>query len=802
MLPVTLVYGVGIILADRCPLLCPLWPLLDGSILLTVIALFWPARRPLLLWFLFAAMGMTNLSLHQAVLSPHDLRRLIGEEPCLASIRGRLTETPYQRVHDQKEQEVWRTLAEIEVSEIQMAGGRWQPAHGRLLASTAGVLPSIYFGGRAVEIEGVARPPRTAVAEGVFDYRAFLRRQGIHYQLLVASTNHWRNLEQDRRPPLSDRFCAWARTTLARGLPEPDSPLQLLWAMTLGWKTALSGEVSEPFIRSGTMHVFAISGLHIALITTLLVACLRVLRCPRWLCGLLVIPLAWGYTGVTGWQASAIRSTVMATVILAGWSLRRPSDLLNSLAAAAFVILLWDPEQLFQASFQLSFSVVLSLALLGPRLDALRRRWLAPEPWIPDDLRPRWQRWLGVPLDYLTISVCTSLAAWLGSAPMIAYYFHLLTPASLPANLVVVPLSSAALACNLASLATGAWLPGATSLFNHAAWWFMVLMIKASVYASEFPGGALHTPAPSMALCALYYLALASALSPPCWERRRRRWTLGTLGLLSVSCLCQWFSHRNESNLCILPLQGGEAVFIQPATGKDLLLDCGNEAAVQFVVKPFLRAQGVNRLDQFALTHGDVHNVGGASAVQALFGAREVFVSKTPFRSPVYREQLGVLESIPRLVHPVTRGDQLGPWRVLHPAAGDRLPQAADNTLVLCGHLNGCRVLLLSDLGKPGQHLLLSRENQLAADVVVAGLPNQSEPLAEALLDAVDPQLIVVTDSEYPATQRASPKLRARLESHGIPILYTRDTGAITLTSKPGSWSVRTMNGILWEFPE
>ena len=73
------------------------------------------------------------------------------------------------------------------------------------------------------------------------------------------------------------------------------------------------------------------------------------------LCGAVVIPLIWAYTGVTGWQASAIRSTVMMTVIIAGWSLKRPSDLLNSLVAAGFIILVWEPQQIFQARFQLSF---------------------------------------------------------------------------------------------------------------------------------------------------------------------------------------------------------------------------------------------------------------------------------------------------------------------------------------------------------------------------------------------------------------------------------------------------------------
>src|SRR5204863_3640685 len=106
------------------------------------------------------------------------------------------------------------------------------------------------------------------------------------------------------------------------------------------------------------------------------------------------IPLIWAYTGVTGWQPSAIRSTIMMSVIIAGWALRRPSDLLNSLAASAFIILVWDPQQLFQASFQLSFCVVLSLALFVPVLEGIKDRLLAEDPMLPSQLLPPLNRLL------------------------------------------------------------------------------------------------------------------------------------------------------------------------------------------------------------------------------------------------------------------------------------------------------------------------------------------------------------------------------------------------------------------------
>ena len=210
--------------------------------------------------------------------------------------------------------------------------------------------------------------------------------------------------------------------------------------MTLGWKPALTNEVYEPFMRSGTMHIFAISGLHIALIAGILAGLLRMFQVPRIGCGWVVIPLIWFYTAATGWQPSAIRSTVMMSIIIGGWALKRPSDLVNSLAAAAFIILLWDPQQIFGASFQLSFLVVLSIALLVPPLDAARDRLLRTDPLLPAELLPRWRRWLETPLRWVTTSLAVSLAAWLGSLPLTAYYFHLLSPVTLLANLCIVPL--------------------------------------------------------------------------------------------------------------------------------------------------------------------------------------------------------------------------------------------------------------------------------------------------------------------------------------------------------------------------
>jgi ComEC/Rec2-related protein len=584
---------------------------------------------------------------------------------------------------------------------------------------------------------------------------------------------------------------------LALGLPQEDEPLRLLWAMTLGWKTALSGEVSEPFMRSGTMHIFAISGLHIALIAGILVSLLRVMRCPRQICGLLVIPSLWLYTAATGWQASAIRSTIMMSVIICGWALHRPSDLLNSLAAAGLIILVWDPQQLFQASFQLSFSVVLSLALFMPVLEAIRRRLTQADPLLPEELWPRWRRWLGRPLQYVSTGVTTSLAAWLGSIPLVACYFHLFTPVSLLANLLVVPLSSAALASNLATLVIGPWLSPAAELFNHSAWFLMKLMVEISVWASSVPGGAFHTASPRPLGLMLYYALLLSLMSGWLARARLRPWLLGGLAALALGWVVDRLHYRAATRLTILPLNGGSAIYFNaPGRTRDWLLDCGNQMAAELVTKPFLQALGVNRLPRLLLSHGDLRHVGGTELIVETFAVEKVCFSPARFRSQVYRELQQKFQNAQGQSPLLERGQKFDAWTVLHPDRSDRFPQADDNALVLAGEWHGVRLLLLSDLGQAGQNVLLQRHPQLRADMVISGLPGQAEPLADGLLDALRAKMILITDADYPATERASPALRERLARRNAPVIYTRESGTVTIELRPGRWWLQSGNGV------
>ena len=301
LLLVALLYVGGILLAGLIPL-SPLL-LLPGSLGLAVLALTWSRVRLGLLYALPVLAGWTNCTLQTAIISPHDLRRILGEQPDIVTIRGTLREPPVQRVFEHNEEESWRTLARIDVTALRPNRKAWQPAAGRLAVTTRGTLSTNIFAGQTVEITGVIGPPKIAAAEGTFDYRAYLKEQGIYYHLQAASESDWQVITSPSAPPLADRFRAWARQALALGLPVEDESLRLEWALALGWKTALTEAVSEPFVQAATYHIFAVDGLRMAIIFGIFFGLLRVFGLPRPVCGLILLPVIWFYTALTGWPA-------------------------------------------------------------------------------------------------------------------------------------------------------------------------------------------------------------------------------------------------------------------------------------------------------------------------------------------------------------------------------------------------------------------------------------------------------------------------------------------------------------------
>jgi competence protein ComEC len=772
----------------------PSLPLLFGlSFAAAAAALACDRGRVWLLGLLLFLTGWTNACWHAAILSPRDLRLLPGAQPRFVTLRGTIQAPPSQRIFERDEREFWHSSTLIETEAIS-CNGVWQPAAGRVVASTPGILPTNVFEGQRVEVAGLMQPPRCPYAEGMFNPRAFYKREGVFFQLQTSGPGDWQAQPSPR--PVSERFRQWARRTLALGLPGEDEPLRLTWTLMLDWKAPLTDSVEEPFLRAGTYHIFAVDGLRIGLLAGIGLSLLRLLRMPRAWCGVLVLPALWFYAALTGWPASAVRAAIMASVLILGWACRRPVDLINSLFAAAVIVLLWDPAQLFQPGFQLSFVVVLCIGVLLPRVRMPLRGWLFKgDPFLPDTLQPRWPASLYTPAAYVVDTFAMSLAAWIGSIPLAAYYFHLFTPVSVPANCVVVPATALALMSGMGSLLTGAWFPGLAGLFNNAAWALMKFILWFSRCAAHWPAGHWNCAAPPAGACVFYYVALLLIVTG--WIFRARHKLAVSASLAGVAL--GWAVHAalgsRAARLDILPVHGTPVIFASaPGREGNFLVDCGNEDSARDLLKPFLCAQGVNRLDGLCLAVGRLEYFGGARMILEDFPATEISTGAAHDRSTAFRDLASDLSQTHGR-RAVKDGDQMDGWSVLHPGPSDQFAQADDNAVVLRREFNGHSVLLLPALGRDGQDAFMRRHPDLRADFIIAGLPARDEPLCEPLLDQLQPRVIVLADAQLPATRRASAKLRARLARRDARVVYGRDNGALTLELAPDGWSLRAADG-------
>lgn len=302
------------------------------------------------------------------------------------------------------------------------------------------------------------------------------------------------HLESELRPPTRfRRFCDAAQDRLAailrRGLEKHPEVASLYLAMLLGEKAVLSAEQQNAFMRSGVFHIFSISGLHVGVIAMAIQSALQLLRVPRRAAIVTGLAVLWLYVEVTGGSVPARRSFLMIAFLLGSRVFRLPANPLAALAAAALATLLLDPRQLFSTGFQMSYSVVAALLVMGL---PLAERWQAAwRPWrdLPEVSWKRWQRWSRDGGRDVLGGLAITWAATLASTPSGIGYFGLFSPGALVANLVILPLSSLAIVSGFLAILCGLVHAGPLALvFNRAAALLIRVMDGLVQQGAELPG--------------------------------------------------------------------------------------------------------------------------------------------------------------------------------------------------------------------------------------------------------------------------------------------------------------------------
>lgn len=328
--------------------------------------------------------------------------------------------------------------------------------------------------GLRLAVTGVAHPIPENVPPDSFE--AYLQETGIHYQLKQTSGGR---VLQEASPfkKLCHRANIKFQDFLRLGEP-PDSEFsQIYTAMLLGEKTKLSEDQSDRFRMTGTMHLFAISGLHIGVVATVIWQVLLLCRLPTKISPFVGLPLLYFYVETTGAAPSAVRAFLMVAFFWVSMAVQRQRSPLSALAASAVLVLLIQPMQLWQMGFQLSYLVVISILMFGLPLRESLWPLLRPNKFLPEADWSAYRKikyWL---MDKLLLLFVISFSAWLASAPLSAGFFGFIAPYAVVVNILLVNLaalviSGGVIALSIASLG----LHGLAAFLNHSAWVGISLM--------------------------------------------------------------------------------------------------------------------------------------------------------------------------------------------------------------------------------------------------------------------------------------------------------------------------------------
>ena len=354
------------------------------------------------------------------------------------------------------------------------------------------------------------------------DYQMYLLRRDIFLTINRGST-----LRIIRRAPVLEeirvRLHRRTESVLCSGDVRPESPGRVLASMLLGNRSLLSDERIELYRRTGTYHLFAVSGLHVGTVSMSLALLLAGLRLPKDRMLLPVLAGTWFYIWLTGASPSAVRAGIMISCLGFSRTFFRQYHLFPSLALSAWLVLLIDPAQLFDLGFQLSYGVVSAIVLAGLPLSTVIKEHLC-DGFLTTRLRTRAQRLLQRSALLSIDTLCISITASLASMPLIIQHFGIFTPGGAVIGILLNPLATLAIMCGSSALLAGMAWPAAGSMLGHTAWPFLRLMEFLLDLCLAVPGSVMERAwEPAWTGTILTGIMLASAWALQLLRQRGRR---------------------------------------------------------------------------------------------------------------------------------------------------------------------------------------------------------------------------------------------------------------------------------------
>ena len=334
---------------------------------------------------------------------------------------------------------------------------------------------SRFFYGEELLLYGNLYPSFRKDRRRLRNYNFFPYHQGRLFVMNVKNDSGILKFRINKGFPVK-RFAIWLKGKVETAILKHTSTVTagILNAMILGEKRSAPWFVSAEMMKTGTVHILVVSGFNVGIVVFIVIILLKLLRFPRRMRFFTMIPCLVVYCFMTGSSTPVVRATVMAVVFIIAHIIRREPDIPNSLCIAALFILAFNPLQLFDIGFQLSFASVISIIYLYPRIKSILRA---------GSLKNRF-------LKLLLDSCLVSFAAWIGTLGFIAYYFRIFSPVTVLANIIIVPLATLITLCGFSMLAI---LPLAQFLAPccEAA---VLLLLKANALMLKLPAAYFYLP--------------------------------------------------------------------------------------------------------------------------------------------------------------------------------------------------------------------------------------------------------------------------------------------------------------------
>lgn len=602
--------------------------------------------------------------------------------------------------------------------------------------------------GEKVWIKGNLKRPSPRMNPDVLDKEQLMLRRGIALELYAhqiqptgtIARSHWVHAWA-----ASSRL--WIREQLTKGVTNEDSS-KIILAMFLGEKPRNGSEIMNAFKNSGTIHVFAVSGLHVMMIGLLFTLFFRLCRAPLFIWVPLVIVIMFFYAIVTGMNPPAMRAAIMGATVLLALLLQRKPSLPNSLWLSAIIAMLWSTHCIFLPGFQLSYAVLISICLTG-NWWAKRWSWMtAVDPFFPKSLFTRWQQCLYHLRHKSASTLSVSSSAWVGSSFLIWLYFGLITPIAIIASLPIMLMVFTLLTVCCLSLTLGSLSDSIAKPLNR----FNGVIANTTHVTTRF-------------FSSLDFL-----------RYHRKRWA------------------KDERIVIYSIPDGGAATYI--GLGGGVMLDAGNSDHFYSEVWPSLRKNGAP-IDSLIASHADVNHLQGLKEIIKRFEIKQLVIAKSNRRSRSHYELLDLASQ--HDIQVITPQRQNLPLREnasieILDTGDPNYPLADDRCSILLLHWDGKKILFYNDSGGQSEQRMKENYPQLKADIVVLGKHGNDQSISTDTIKSLNPSHVIASQSIYPEGEHRTEQWKNALKNSGIKLFLLDQSGAITLTQENARLEVEPTN--------